>query len=548
MSLATKLLVAGSLSLIPWSSQAWGQDNGAIRPATEWKPTSFSSGPAISQQENQSFENRFLVSEAPSDDKKPEEEAIRKIVKQYLEDEAKKKEEKEADAKAKAEAEGYVVGSELDMTAKWNNGLEFSTKQKDFKFHVGGRYQVDSALFSAAQPVQQNIRTPYRDGVDFRRARFRMDGTIYETMDFAAEFDFVNSVVVNNQPPGLGNPGLLEEAVTAPTDLWWQVREVPLFGSIRIGSQKEQIGFEHIVSSRFLPFMERSYNQDTFYGGTYNGFAPGIQFFRTYGHDDCGVLAGGLFKPVNSVFGYGVGDGDYAVSGRATRLLWYCDEGRNLFHVGFSGRQATAVTNQGVSYRTMNFRTRDAVRAGLSGDWSVPAGITLVGDRMQWLNSELAGVYGPWTLQGEYLLSNLENASTSALAPVGNNAFYHGGYIQLLYFLTGENDHYNKQTGVFERVKPHENFFLIRNRCGGCGNGLGAWQVGLRYNYLDLNDNGLNGGILNNVTAGLNWYWNPNMKCQFNYSGTHRDVSQTTSFPAGSGWINGFGIRMAMDF
>ena len=105
----------------------------------------------------------------------------------------------------------------------------------------------------------------------------------------------------------------MKTSAVAPTDLWWQFREVPLFQTVRIGNQKEQIGFEHIVSSRFQPFMERSYNQDTFYGGSFNGFTPGIQFFRNYGENENGVISGGFFKPTNNVFAYGVGNGDFSV-------------------------------------------------------------------------------------------------------------------------------------------------------------------------------------------------------------------------------------------
>ena len=47
---------------------------------------------------------------------------------------------------------------------------------------------------------------------------------------------------------------------------------------------------------------------------------------------------------------------------------------------------------------------------------------------------------------------------------------------------------------------------------------------------------------------GLNWFLNPNLKCQFNYSNTNRDVSATTGFPNGSGRIHGFGVRIAGDF
>ena len=50
---------------------------------------------------------------------------------------------------------------------------------------------------------------------------------------------------------------------------------------------------------------------------------------------------------------------------------------------------------------------------------------------------------------------------------------------------------------------------------------LGRWQIGARYNAIDLNDNGINGGILNSFTFGVNWFWTPNVKVQFNYDLTH---------------------------
>ena len=79
---------------------------------------------------------------------------------------------------------------------------------------------------------------------------------------------------------------------------------------------------------------------------------------------------------------------------------------------------------------------------------------------------------------------------------------------------------------------------------------MGAWQIGVRYNHLDLNDQGINGGILDNWTAGVNWFWNPNIKWQFNYTTTDRDVAAVAN-PAvspGSGRIHGFGTRLAFDF
>lgn len=156
-----------------------------------------------------------------------------------------------------AEATGSVVGDDLTLHAAWRNGLELSTRDKAFRVHVGGRWQFDTAWMSAADAVQRNLpgSVTYHDGVDFRRARLRVDGTMYEVIEFAFEYDFVNSLRVRNS----SGSGVTDEAVPAVTDLWAQVSHTPI-GSLRIGSQKEAIGFEHIVSSRFLPFLERSYN------------------------------------------------------------------------------------------------------------------------------------------------------------------------------------------------------------------------------------------------------------------------------------------------
>lgn len=446
---------------------------------------------------------------------------------------------------------GHEVGSDLSMSASWKDGLELSTKNKDFRVHVGGRTQIDSGWFSVdpnlytnaagfAQPTP-GLGNVYGDGADFRRARFRIDGTMYEQIEWAAEYDFVNSAVLNNSA----------RALTAPTDLWWAFKEVPGLGMVKIGNQKEAIGFEHIVSSRFLPFMERSYNQDTFYGGAFNGFNPGITASGTYGDDEIGTYNVGIFKPTNNVFGFNSGDGDFSVTGRLTRLLWWEDDGRRMFHVGGSLRQATAVsTNVGAGssspYRSQTFRTRDAIRTGLSGNWPTPANITLFGDDEQTANVELAAVYGSWTFQAEYLVNALQDARLTGVGPTGTTAVYHGGYVQVLYFLTGESDHYGKKLGAFERVRPNENFFLVKDTHGQRCFGSGAWQIGARYNYLDLNDEGLNGGILHNGTFGLNWFLNPNMKLQFNYMMTYRDAPLAGG--VGDGMIHGWGMRLAHDF
>lgn len=420
------------------------------------------------------------------------------------------------------------------MHASWHHGLELKSADEAFRIHLGGQTQFDASWYDADSDVQRNINTPYEDGVDLRRARLRADGTMYEFIDFAFEYDFVNAVRARD-----ASGGTTDFAVPGFTDFWWTFTKLPSVGNIRVGNHKEPIGFEHLVSYRWLPFLERSYNQDTFYGGAYNGFTPGISAFNNYA-EERGSWQIGLFKPTDNVFAYNANTGDYAVTGRATYLPMDSEASSQLLHVGTSARLASTVDGRA------RFRTRDAVRAGIVPTWPVPADTgTLFGDNNHFLNYELVGVSGPWTFQSEYLYSFLPDASARPGGPDVGTLTYHGGYMQVLYYLTGESDydHYNRKTAVFERIYPAENF-LVSKQEGITG--IGAWQVGARYNYLDLNDEGLNGGRLNNFTLGLNWFLNPNMKIQFNTFATDRDAPLIAD--RGDGWITGFGVRFNQDF
>jgi phosphate-selective porin OprO/OprP len=357
-------------------------------------------------------------------------------------------------------------------------------------------------------------------------------------IEFAMEYDFVNGLRVGHP----NNSDVIDQNVTALTDMWLQVSDTPI-GNIRIGNHKEAMGFEHIVSSRFLPFMERSYNQDTFYGGSFNGFTPGASVTKNL-LDDRASYNIGIYKPTNNVFAFNTNDGDYAVTGRLTWLPIYENEGRQLMHLGVSARHSTTYDDR------LRFRTRDAIRAGVSTQWPVPADITVFGDTVQFIDAEFAAVNGPWTMQAEWLVSMTQNASLLAVSPNVGTVTYQGGYVQLLYFLTGESDTYSLERMAFDRMKPAENFFCVEDENCCHQFGRGAWQIGARYNFLDLNDQGINGGILHNFTAGVNWFWNPNCKWQFNYIATYRDVSDASAVALqdGSGWIHGWGFRFAQDF
>ena len=145
------------------------------------------------------------------------------------------------------------------------------------------------------------------------------------------------------------------------------------------------------------------------------------------------------------------------------------------------------------------------------------------------LNFESAMQLDSLLMEAEYCVSQDQNT-------VFGDTTVYGYYVQALYFLTEEHREYEKKQGVFGRVIPHRNF-------GECGS-LGAWQVGARYSKLDLVDAGMDGGTLEDVTLGLNWFLNPNLKIQNNYIYTVRDAQAGP----GGGDSYGFGTRLAWDF
>jgi len=492
-----------------------------------------------------------------------------------------------AKADAQKPAEPYEVGTDKNLKDTWKDGFQAESVHKDFRIKIGGRTQVDTVAFSAGpgpnrSPVEGGLDPKLANTVALRRGRLRIEGRLYEVYDFACEYDYVNELNVNNQQfPTERDAG----PITAVTDLWLQLREIPILGTVRIGNQKDPYGYEHLTSSRWLNFMERSFAQDAFEGPFNNGFAPGIQVLNSNEEGDIGWQVG-EFKNVANPFGFSNSSGGSMTVGRLVWLPVYEDEGRKLLHLAVSGRTQEprrqflaydSTTGQGIGPETpaVRFRSRGDIRNGPPGPLNsiyADSGL-LTGSWQNMIGLEFVGNNGPWSFQSEYFGSWLYNARTTSVGPLITNGYqpkpgtnvgtvyYQAGYAEVLYFLTGESRTYSKIEYRFDRPVPHNNFYAIRG--GGSGRPFslseGAWQVGVRYNYLCLNDGEVNGGVLNGCTLGLNWLLNPNARVYFNYDFTYREFnstpwakSSTGAVPSpsynGSGWINGFGTRLAFDF
>src|SRR5262245_2066750 len=375
-------------------------------------------------------------------DGSPDAKAIQAAVDEYLKqkdaqkkaDDEKKKAEEER-AKQEAEAKGYEVGSDLKMNVRWNpeNGVRFETPNKDFTSHIGFRFQDDWVWWtqtSTLRPVTQV--GDLQDGTFFRRIRPSWDGTAWEVIEWNCELALEQ----------------VRQGIPTLDEVWAGVTKVPYIGTIRVGNIKVPQGFEGdmVSSSKAMTFLERAAYTDAFY----ENFAPGIWTGNSV-LDQRVTWSGMAYRQELSLHdsnGADFGDGEYAYSGRMTALpLWDCD-GRHLLHLGVSGtwRKALKLDPGLGGPAVVRFRARPAVRDALVDFGSLPRpGISqrwfdtwnIVADSATVIGTELFYVLGPFSLQAENAWA-IANSAVVNNVGVGDPTF-RGGYIQVSYFLTGEN-------------------------------------------------------------------------------------------------------------
>lgn len=75
--------------------------------------------------------------------------------------------------------------------------------------------------------------------------------------------------------------------------------------------------------------------------------------------------------------------------------------------------------------------------------------------------------------------------------------------------------------------------------------GSGAIELKARYSGIDLNDEDFDGGRLNDLTLGVNWYLNPNTRVMFDY--VRADIENHPDFND-DGEADLFATRFQIDF
>ncbi|ORU93238.1 MAG: porin [Cycloclasticus sp. symbiont of Bathymodiolus heckerae] len=346
-------------------------------------------------------------------------------------------------------------------------GLAVKTRDGSFTTKIGGRMQLDSGWYGEDR---SGSGSTLGDGTELRRARLYMKGTIYNDWFYKFEYDFAN-----NSSSGTTAKGI--------TDIWLGYNGFDFEGlSVKVGHFRDPFMLQDAVSDNNTQFTERA-SIDAFTAGRHIGAMASID--RKHWTAALGVFGESASKS---------GGSDDEGWGTAGRVTWMpINEKGSLIHLGLAADYR--------STRSNDVRFKQQPETHVTGVNFVDTGTLTDVDNYLTLGAELAVVQGRFSGQTEYVRVKLDRDTAS-------DPTFDGWYAQAGWFLTNDTRPYSFKGAKFKGVKPKS---IV-----GKG-GIGAWEVALRYSTIDLNDGGIVGGEMDNLTLGLNWYPTAGLRVSANY-------------------------------
>ena len=354
-----------------------------------------------------------------------------------------------------------------------------------WSFKPRGRLQVDAGVVS----VPDATGRPEGFGSEMRRARLGVEGRIPGGFGYKFEVDVA------------GNEVEVTDAVITYTDGGLQ---------LSAGQHNPFQSLEELTSSRFSSFIERAAFTDAF------AFERRVGLSGQYTAGDF-VVQGGVFSDnIDALPGQ-----SWSADGRAVYLPRLGD---TQLHLGGSVHY-TDTDSAAVRYRQrplVHFTSERFVDTGsFSSQSEFGAGL------------EAAAIRGPFHAAAEAFWQSVDRPGAIA------DPTFFGGYAEIGMFLT-PGDTRGYKGGTFDRVKPASPV--------GEG-GMGALQVNLRYDYLDLTDAGIVGGTQNGYAVSLVWTPTDYTRFMVNYGRMQYD---NAAIPAAGGdtsyGVDAFGVRAQIDF
>ncbi|MBC8384478.1 MAG: hypothetical protein H8E57_03040 [Candidatus Cloacimonetes bacterium] len=399
---------------------------------------------------------------------------------------------------------GNIFAGSSSGETGWKDGiLNWKSWDGSFKTRFDLRMYLDAAFY-------EENKTEIGNGFVVRRARFAVKSQLWKKWN--AEFDID---VANNE--------------VEIKDMWMSY-DFLRNGFIKVGNFKPPFSMEELTSSRLLTFLERAY---------LNCFTPGRRMGSAI------TLWGNFWHLSSGIFGQQIS-------------FWQDrkDNKHNSQSMNFASRIAFVPINN--NKKILHFggdfiRMKPDFKGEITEFDSYPeskvAPIQFVDtdnidkvDNWQVLGLEGAAVYGPVSIQSEFMRANVKRLEDA------DDLRFQGFYSFLSIFLTGESRPYEMKEGEFGQVIPNRK--------------SGALEFALRYSHLTLSDlnyehpvgaevegERIKGGKANNITIALNWYANPNVRLMTNYI-----IVDNSEFADGKGDFAGnddfnfFQVRLLVSF
>jgi phosphate-selective porin OprO/OprP len=355
----------------------------------------------------------------------------------------------------------------------WDEGLHIIGLKHLGAMKIGGSVQNDTAGFANSENVETTLGSLDGD-VEWRRARLYASGTVLRHFEYKFQYDFA-----------VRNPPQLKDAFLDFVGL-------PIPIKIRGGRFKNPLGLELATSSNDLTFLER---------GLVSAFLPSRNTgFHFHGNLPRHRLRWslGILRQEDD---FGVGSTDrFGVSGRFAWVFHPWSD-RRLVHFGVDYLRRPVTDTVRFLERPESHIAPQFVDTGDMPAETVHTGIL-----------ESVFIQGPLSIQGEAAFTGVSSSETS------NPSFY-AFYVYASYFLSGETRRYVPGGGAFERVQPKREF---RDGAGG----LGAFEIAFRFSRIDLDDEDVTGGRLNDLTAAFNWYATRHYRVLTNVIRAHRSEDE----------------------
>jgi len=396
------------------------------------------------------------------------------------------------------EAERQISAETITMT---NGRPTIATSDGDFSVSLRSLVQFDAGYYD--QDNRPPAAPKLSSGTNFRRDRFGIDGRVFSDWEYSFIYDF-------------GGSGVEGSTITSA---YIQYDGLPAL--LRVGAFAPYANFEDSAGAADLLFLERA-TVTEIQRGLAGG--DGRSAFSVVKAGD--RLFGSLALTGGRANQSGVLDEQQALLGRTSYLIESSPNSKIALGVNGTWIYKTANVNPppGVALSLAN---PTELRVDDTGTNGAPQNLISTGNLdanslQQW------GIDGGANYKSLYVEGGYYGFSVDRRNALPDADFY-GWYVAASWMLTGEQRRYDPARGSFRSpavLRPVGSpGWQGASASGPIQTGWGAWELALRYSFMDLTDhefdpvavNRIRGGEQELWTFGLNWYINNTIKAQLNY-------------------------------